>query len=128
MHPGVSETVRRQYHESSRGRRKASARLLGVDAQAPHRVVSTRLRSSAGVLACGFKRRPAARKEEMERLGWEEADLKARRKGDKQKVKVARRLRQETTMSLKWIGQRLQMGSWTYVFNLLNGNQKPPTV
>jgi hypothetical protein len=41
-------------------------------------------------------------------------------KGDKQKVIMARRLRQETTMSLKWIAQRLQMGSWTYVFNLLN--------
>ena len=29
-------------------------------------------------------------------------------------------LRQETTMSLHWIAQRLQMGSWTYVFNLLH--------
>jgi hypothetical protein len=35
-------------------------------------------------------------------------------------VAVARRLRQETTMSLKWIAQRLQMGSWTYVSNLLS--------
>jgi len=25
----------------------------------------------------------------------------------------------ETTMTLKWIAQRLPMGSWTYVFNLL---------
>jgi len=23
-------------------------------------------------------------------------------------------------MSLKWIAQRLEMGSWTYVFNLLS--------
>jgi hypothetical protein len=30
-------------------------------------------------------------------------------------VVVARRLRQETTMSLKWIADRLHMGSWTYV-------------
>jgi len=28
----------------------------------------------------------------------------------------------ETTMSLKWIAQRLRMGSWTYVSNLLNEN------
>jgi len=28
-------------------------------------------------------------------------------------------------MSLKWIAQRLQMGSWTYVSNLLNA--KPNT-
>ena len=36
---------------------------------------------------------------------------------------AARRLRQETTMSLKWIALRLHMGSWTYVSNLLN---EPP--
>jgi len=31
-------------------------------------------------------------------------------KGDKSKVALARRLRQETTMSLKWIAQRLHTG------------------
>jgi putative transposase len=62
---------------------------------------------------------------EIKRLGWQEADLQAHRKGDKAKVVLARRLRQETTMSLKWIAQRLHMGSWTYVSNLLNA--KPPT-
>jgi hypothetical protein len=46
--------------------------------------------------------------------------LRVRRKGHRSKVKLARRLRQETTMSLKWIAARLQMGSWTYVSNLLN--------
>ena len=61
--------------------------------------------------------------EEMERLGWAEAALLARRKGHGAKVRLARRLRQETTMSLKWIAQRLHMGSWTYVSNLLN---EPP--
>jgi len=64
-------------------------------------------------------------KEETERLGWHENELQTRRKGDKDKVMLARRLRQETTMSLKWIAQRLQMGSWTYVSNLLN--QKSPS-
>jgi hypothetical protein len=58
-------------------------------------------------------------KEETKRLGWQETDLEQRRKGDPGKVAVARRLRQETTMSLKWIAHRLQMGSWTYVSNLL---------
>jgi hypothetical protein len=33
------------------------------------------------------------------------------------------RLRRETTMSLKWIALRLQMGSWSYVFNLLAANR-----
>ena len=63
-------------------------------------------------------------KEETARLGWHENELRTRRKGDKDKIAVARRLRQETTMSLKWIAQRLEMGSWTYVSNLLN--QKSP--
>jgi hypothetical protein len=32
---------------------------------------------------------------------------------------------EEATMSLKWIAQRLHMGSWTYVSNLLN--EQPQT-
>jgi hypothetical protein len=41
-------------------------------------------------------------------------------KGDEGKVKAARRLRQETPVSLKRIAQRLHMGSWTHVSNLLH--------
>ena len=62
--------------------------------------------------------------EETKRLRWEESDLQTRRKGDPQKVILARRLREETTMTLKWIAQRLRMGSWTYVFNLLKGRPR----
>ena len=62
--------------------------------------------------------------EMLDRLGWTERDLQRRRKGDKGKVTTARRLRKETTMSLKWIAQPRkgsgQMGSWTYVSNLLS--------
>ena len=47
--------------------------------------------------------------------------------GRVQRVQVARRLRQETTMSLKWIAARLHMGSWTYVSNLLNEKRLPET-
>jgi len=36
-----------------------------------------------------------------------------------EKVLVAQRLRQETTVSLKWIAQQLEMGSWTHVANRL---------
>jgi hypothetical protein len=39
---------------------------------------------------------------------------------------MARRLRRETTMSLKWIAQRLQMGTWTYVSSLLNEKPESP--
>jgi len=39
------------------------------------------------------------------------------------KIALAQRLRKETTMSLKWIALRLQMGSWSYVSNLLAANR-----
>src|ERR1035437_3251780 len=57
--------------------------------------------------------------EEMRRLGWREADLERHRKGDRRKVKIARRSRQETTMTLKWMADRLKMGTWTHVANRL---------
>jgi putative transposase len=59
-------------------------------------------------------------REELERLSWSEKELRGRPKGHAGKVVIARRLRQETVMSLKWIPQRLEMGTWTYVSNLLN--------
>ena len=57
--------------------------------------------------------------EELKRIAWEEADLLKHRKGHRGKVKIARRLRQETTMTLKWIANRLNMGTWTSVTNRL---------
>jgi hypothetical protein len=44
-----------------------------------------------------------------------------RRKGDPEKLKIAVRLRRKTTMRLRWIARKLQMGSWTYLYlsNLL---------
>ena len=56
---------------------------------------------------------------ELRRLGWQEDELERRRKGDADKVKIARRLRSETTMSLKWIAQRLRMGSVSMVAHCL---------
>jgi hypothetical protein len=61
---------------------------------------------------------------ELGRRGWTQAELERRRKGDAEKVAMAWRLRQETTMSLKWIAQRLQMGTWTYVSNCLVQKRK----
>jgi hypothetical protein len=58
-------------------------------------------------------------------LGWTEKELASRPKGDKGKVKLPRRLRGETTMTLRWIADRLQMGSWTYVSNLLREKTQP---
>jgi hypothetical protein len=39
--------------------------------------------------------------EELARLGWQEDEVRARRKGQRNKAVPARRLQQETTMSLK---------------------------
>jgi hypothetical protein len=56
-------------------------------------------------------------REELERRHWSVADLSQCRKGDSEKVAIARRLRTETTMSWKWIAQNLIMGSAQYAAN-----------
>jgi len=48
----------------------------------------------------------------LKEAGWKQSDLAKRRKGDPVKLALARRLREETTMPLKWICARLEMGSW----------------
>jgi len=57
--------------------------------------------------------------EELKKRRWTESHLEERRKGDREKVKIALRLRRESIMTLKWIARRLQMGSWTNVANCL---------
>jgi hypothetical protein len=41
------------------------------------------------------------------------------------KVGLARRLRQETMMELKWIAEALASGSWKYLSNLLSRENHP---
>jgi REP-associated tyrosine transposase len=55
----------------------------------------------------------------LKKFGLEKRELGALGKSDRRKIALARELRSQTTMSLKWIAQRLEMGSWTYVSNLL---------
>jgi hypothetical protein len=57
--------------------------------------------------------------EELDMLGWSPLDLQGHRKGDPQKVRIAARLRRETTMTLEWIADRLCMGAPTHVAFLL---------
>ncbi len=57
--------------------------------------------------------------EGLRQLGWKEAELERRRKVDDGKIKLALKLRSETTMTFKWIAARLRMGSWTHL-NALN--------
>jgi putative transposase len=49
--------------------------------------------------------------EELSRLGWKESDLACRLKNDPGKLALAARVRKETTLPIKWIARRLQMGS-----------------
>ena len=57
--------------------------------------------------------------EELKRRRWDGRTLLARRKSDKEKVKIAGRLRRETTMTLAWIAQRLRMGTADYTAQCL---------
>jgi hypothetical protein len=57
--------------------------------------------------------------EELDKAGWTEKDLEARSKGDRRKVRMARRLRTETSVTLKWISQHLHMGTWSHAASRL---------
>ena len=50
---------------------------------------------------------------ELKRRQWTATTLEARRKGDPGKLAIARRLREDTTMTLAWIAVRLKMGTKT---------------
>ena len=62
--------------------------------------------------------------EGLRQMGWSEADLKVRRKGEPRKVKLAGQLRSQTTMSLAWIAERLSMGSRGYLAWLLGSGER----
>lgn len=57
-------------------------------------------------------------------LSWGEEVLATKPKSDENKVLLARQLRAQTAVSLKWIAARLRMGSWTHVSNLLRRSVK----
>lgn len=58
-------------------------------------------------------------RQELERLHWGESNLAKLPKGAPGKAAIAQRLRSETTMTLKWIAQRLAMGSASMVTHCL---------
>ena len=62
--------------------------------------------------------------EGLRKARWTEADLRRRRKSDPVKIGLAAQLRRETTMTLKWIAERLQMGAWTHLNNRLYDHRK----
>ena len=58
--------------------------------------------------------------EGLKRMGWSEADLQARRKGEPRKIELAWELRSQTTMPLAWIAERLSMGTRGHLAWLLH--------
>jgi hypothetical protein len=63
-------------------------------------------------------------REELKKAGWSEADLAKYRKGAAAKASIAQRLKKETTMTLKWIAQRLKMGSASMVTHCFKGSKR----
>jgi REP element-mobilizing transposase RayT len=61
---------------------------------------------------------------ELRKARWNEEKLGSTVKGHKVKVRVALRLRAETTVSYGWIAERLKMGSRSNVSNLVYAKQK----
>jgi hypothetical protein len=61
--------------------------------------------------------------EELQRREWDFHDLEQLRKADPEKLKIARRLRAETTVTFKWIARHLSMGAAGYVSNCLRTAQ-----
>ena len=64
--------------------------------------------------------------EELRRLKWKEAELDSRPKGDPGKIRIAARLRRETTATFGWIADRLRMGSRSHAQNLVYAFRKKP--
>ncbi len=60
--------------------------------------------------------------EGLARAGWDLDRLRTEKKAHPVKIKIARELRAQTTMSLKWITGELGMGSWSYLNHLLRTN------
>jgi putative transposase len=58
-------------------------------------------------------------REELRRRRWKESELEQRAKGDREKVAIAACLRRETEVTVKWIAERLRMGTAGYVNNRL---------
>lgn len=95
--------------------------LAAVSKQAGAEHYGEELRESAEEKAEGLIASALRRKK------WREVDLERRAKGHSFKVALARRLREETTMTVAWIAQRLSMGTRGHVTHLLywQGRGKP---
>ena len=62
--------------------------------------------------------------DELKVRGWTGQQLQAARKGEPLKVELALKLRAQTTMTLKWIAERLGAGTRGHLAHLLNRHGK----
>ena len=69
--------------------------------------------------ACAVERAEQIVSEELRRRGLTPDGLSRLPKGNRSKVAIAMRLRAETTMTIKWIAERVHMGSVAYLNNRL---------
>jgi AraC-like DNA-binding protein len=60
----------------------------------------------------------------LREIGWTETELRERNKCAPEKVRIARRIRAETTLTLKTVAARLNMGKWTTAANELYKSRK----
>jgi len=63
--------------------------------------------------------REAIFRDGLDQLGWARAELERRTKGDRAKIRIARRRCTETVFTLKWIAAQLPMATWTQVAHRL---------
>jgi hypothetical protein len=66
-------------------------------------------------------------REEMARLKWNQAELNRRRKGDAQKMRIAERIRAQSTVTTRWLAENLKMGAVTSVSSRLYHAKAHPT-
>lgn len=59
-------------------------------------------------------------REELRKLGWTSRHLQDTPKNDPRKLRIARRLRDQTTMTWTWISTHLHTGVWRYLANTLH--------
>lgn len=66
--------------------------------------------------------------EELQRLGWSSAELVGRAKNDPDKLAIAMRLRRETTLSIKAIAARVELGTYNTANARLHRAMRPALI
>ena len=121
------------YHVMNRGDRRESIFRDNLDHETFRKELLENIGAGAGEPYRADARRETTEEkarrilnEEPDKLGWTDAELAARAKGDARKIGIAKRLRDETAITLKWIAKELHMGTWTHVANRLSNHSKQP--